>query len=141
MKLHDKIWLAGLLEGEGYFGWHKRKHYYGQPIIGLTMTDEDVVQRAAKLMNINVFELKRRTKLNKRAWRAQTFSNKAVPIMKAILPYMGARRTAKITELLAKYEARPGFTVSIKKYWAKKTIEERQLYTLPARRTKMREIA
>ncbi len=49
MSLKDLAWLGGLLEGEGCFMIPK-----GSPRIALAMSDKDVVQRAARLMGLNV---------------------------------------------------------------------------------------
>lgn len=48
----ETAWLAGLLEGEGYFGtinsWVSGR-CYRYPRIGVNMTDRDVIDRVATL--------------------------------------------------------------------------------------------
>jgi hypothetical protein len=50
LTLIQVAWLAGLLEGEGYFGLIPNKvkgKTYRYARVGVTMTDEDVIRRAA----------------------------------------------------------------------------------------------
>lgn len=98
------IWLAGLLEGEGYFGatnpgGNRRK----QLRVTLNMCDGDVVARAAEIVGSNTkigFQTKKPD-----GWRptyvVQWTGRDAERIMRAILPYMGERRSAAIRDALA----------------------------------------
>ena len=93
----DIIWLAGLLEGEGTFDLHRGKY----PRVRLSMTDRDVVGRAATLFGSSIrLTLKRDVKAT---WHAEVSGPRAAEIMRAILPHMGARRSSKIAEILGKY--------------------------------------
>lgn len=93
----DIIWLAGLLEGEGTFDLHRGKY----PRVRVSMTDRDVVGRAATLFGSSIrLTLKRDFKAT---WHAEVSGARAVEIMRVILPHMGARRSAKIAEILGKY--------------------------------------
>ena len=112
----DVAWLAGLLEGEGAFEWHKdcrpNRSHFGWPAIGLAMTDEDVVARAAKLMGVRTiqreFPQQGYNRFGKKTlYRARVSGQHAEKIMKILLPYMGKRRSEKIRELLVAYECRP----------------------------------
>lgn len=98
----EKAWLAGLLEGEGSFFLTG-----GRPRVKLEMTDADVVVRAAALFPLG------RTKVcsydrslrpgRERMQTSYTYNwngANAVTVMQNVLPYMGARRTAKINEIL-----------------------------------------
>jgi hypothetical protein len=92
----DLIWLAGLLEGEGTFDAHRGKY----PRIRLAMTDRDIVGRAASLMDTKI-RLSLHTAPAKPTWHAEISGDRAAGIMAEILPFMGARRSAKIAEVLA----------------------------------------
>lgn len=91
----DRIWLAGLLEGEGCFDLHRGKY----PRIRLAMTDRDVVGRAATLLGAKV-RLSLRQAPNAATWHAEVSGKKAARAMAEILPYMGARRSGKIATIL-----------------------------------------
>jgi len=91
----DLVWLAGLLEGEGSFDLHRGKY----PRIRLGMTDRDVVGRAATLLGGKV-RLSLKPKPAKAMWHTEISGTKATEVMREILPYMGARRSAKIAEVL-----------------------------------------
>lgn len=44
-------WIAGLLEGEGSFGWQSNGQGSGTPRVSLRMCDEDVVTKAAEIIS------------------------------------------------------------------------------------------
>lgn len=91
----DVIWLAGLLEGEGAFDLHRGKY----PRVRLAMTDRDVVGRAATLMGCSI-RLSLRPAPYQPIWHAEVSGQKAVTVMRAILPFMGARRSGRIASVL-----------------------------------------
>ncbi len=91
------LWLAGLLEGEATFAYRKGHGIY----ISLAMTDEDIVKRVANIWGIKSI---RKVTPKHTNWSdfyvVRIFGDKAVSIMKQILPFMGMRRSAKIEEVL-----------------------------------------
>lgn len=91
----DLIWLAGLLEGEGAFDLHRGKY----PRIRVGMTDRDVIGRAATLLGGKV-RLSLKPKPAKAMWHVEVSGAKALEAMTALLPFMGARRSAKIAEVI-----------------------------------------
>lgn len=93
----DLIWLAGLLEGEGTFDLHRGR--YARIRIG--MADRDVVGRAAHLMGASI-RMSVSTIGRKPMFHSEISGSRAEDIMRALLPYMGARRSAKIGEILGK---------------------------------------
>lgn len=105
----DAAWLAGLLEGEGYFGWEKTPGRFGAPVIALAMTDEDVVRRAAALMKaVSVWRGKVYRSHHKQSWHCKVSCSKAIELMELILPFMGSRRSEKITQCINNWKVRPG---------------------------------
>lgn len=97
MKELELMWLAGLLEGEGSFlkGPPSQPHI---PRISLQMTDGDVVSRAADLMQVG-HKVKPRRRQNpnwKPVYQAVLTGKRAVALMKALKPHMGARRQTQI---------------------------------------------
>lgn len=95
MSRDDLLWLAGLLEGEGTFDLHRGKY----PRVRVGMSDRDVVGRAATLLGARV-RLSLKPAPNAAMWHAEISGTKATEIMVAILPHMGARRSAKIAAVL-----------------------------------------
>lgn len=89
------VWLAGLLEGEGTFDLHRGKY----PRVRLAMTDRDVVGRAATLLGSRV-RLSLKPAPYKASWHAEVSGEKAALVMRAVLPFMGSRRSAKIAAVL-----------------------------------------
>lgn len=95
-------WLAGLLEGEGCFRFQRTAY------VILSMTDEDIVDRAAKLMGGHVRRIPKRSHQTKDVFSTQVLADKALSVMASVLPYMGSRRSQKIKAVIAACHARPG---------------------------------
>lgn len=96
MHREDAAWLAGLLDGEGCFDSPR-----GNPRVRVTMSDLDVVLRAADIMGASTYyDYDRRPYLDRKPIMvAQITGDRAVAVMRAVLPWMGSRRSAKITEI------------------------------------------
>ncbi len=91
-------WLAGILEGEGYFGFRKDKNY---SILQLAMTDEDTVQRVQSYIGGSVRRVDRSNRPNhKDIYRLEVCSQRALLTMKSIYPLMGIRRKQQIDNIL-----------------------------------------
>ena len=95
----DAAWLAGLLDGEGCFDSPR-----GNPRIRVKMSDHDVILRAADVMGA-------RTHLETIPGRlpllvAQLTGDRAVGVMRAVLPWLGARRSARVTDITLAQEER-----------------------------------
>lgn len=107
-KGEDLAWLAGILEGEGSFQWMKRQPGRCAPYIQLRMSDKDVVERAAILMNtlkVRSYQRQQAGKtIYKRMYVAVVTGFKAALLMEILLPQMGVRRAAKIRELLLQWK-------------------------------------
>src|SRR5690606_21828315 len=97
----DLIWLAGLCEGEATFDLHRGKY----PRVRLAMCDRDVIGRAALLFDASI-RVTFRPPPNKATWHTEISGAKAADIMRQLLPHMGARRSAKIAEVLGHSELR-----------------------------------
>lgn len=101
-------WLAGLLEGEGYFfaEYYPRKNrpntYLHQGIV-LEMTDEDVVRAAQEFANKGYFMYVKH-RLDKPQCKP-TFRWKVakrqdvIDLCREIYPFMGKRRSAKLEKM------------------------------------------
>lgn len=94
-------WIAGLLEGEGYFGTKK-----GYPCITLNMTDEDIVRRAQTVLGGNVSGPYNYRSHEKPIWQLNiTKQAQAAGWMMTLYPMMGLRRQARIREILLKWRS------------------------------------
>lgn len=102
MDTKDICWIAGLLEGEGYFGMRKSGGYKGTPVIQLQMTDRDIVSRASELFKSKLYGPHGPYGAGKKkTWQTMTFGSNAVGWMMTIYQIMGERRRKKIDETLA----------------------------------------
>lgn len=91
-------WAAGLFEGEGscYVGHAGQR----QPIVVLSMTDEDVVRRFARIIGRGNVQSYRRPP-RKRYWRWSVQSKDDVLAVLGVLwPLLGARRQEAATEVI-----------------------------------------
>lgn len=100
----ELAWLAGLLEGEGTFGAYRsgasRKF---QPVIAVHMTDLDVIEKVKDTTGLGgkIQEI-RGTEKWKPSWKWQARERtQTLALMRKLKPLMGARRQAKIEEVLA----------------------------------------
>lgn len=111
VSLQNIYWIAGILEGEGSFGYHDPKRdrergYTKRPLIQLKMTDGDIVERVSQIMGGKCrgpYKRKAKTKSGERCKDYYLLSlpmNKAVQWMMTLYPLMGSRRKDKIEEIL-----------------------------------------
>ena len=105
MSRDDLHWLAGLLEGEGCFIYFRTPYQQDRPGIQLKMTDKDVVERAAKLLNAPSVRSQDQPD-RKRTFVCTTTGESAAEMMRRLLPLMGERRGAKIREILDEWDNR-----------------------------------
>ena len=97
-------WLAGLLEGEGHFGYDRTQ------LCHIRMTDYDTIVRCKSLIE-RVFNLSKPITLLTQNGRKnglptygiQTYGATARGIMRLVLPLMGKRRRAQIWRSLNEY--------------------------------------
>lgn len=94
-------WLAGILEGEGSFV--PAPPSMGKTSIGVqvSMTDEDVIARVAKMFGTAYHRSDRNPGSWKPAYVTVARGRRAAVIMRAVLPHMGSRRAQRIQALLA----------------------------------------
>lgn len=100
ISIYDLHWVAGLLEGDGFFTQRS-----SLPTIGLQMVDEDIVRRVASLLGGSVCRRSQRPK-RKQQFCATIQGPKASGWMATLQPLMGNRRYEKIAELFSLYNCR-----------------------------------
>lgn len=95
----DLIWLSGLFEGEAWFGSSKT----GNPRLSIECTDRDVAGRAAMMMEGNLRARMPRNERSNPTYVVEISGDKAADLMELLLPFMGARRSSKIIEILYRH--------------------------------------
>lgn len=100
----DAHWLAGLLEGEGSF-LHGPPSKPNTPRIRVEMTDRDVIQRAARLMEVrSIHRGHRHPELGwKPSYSIMLKGVRSVRMMLALRPLMGELRREQIDRALRDY--------------------------------------
>lgn len=102
MVIEDKFWLIGFLEGEGSF-LRGSPSAPNNPKIMACSTDEDVIARAAKILDCGYHSIKKQKEHHKPCWRLRKVGRKAVLIMQEIQSHMGLRRQGQIQRVLDSY--------------------------------------
>lgn len=113
-------WLAGFLEGEGSFLWYSTKSRAAKrgerpnerilyPRVQFITTDCDVAMRAAALMGGNtVSHRPHPVPRHKDQYRHKLSGQRALDLMRLLLPHTGERRSADIQSILSNTD--PGRT-------------------------------
>ena len=108
-KEQKLIFLAGVFEGEGSFGfWGKEGKSNRYLRAQIRMCDEDIVLRFIdyfKLGSISTY-LPKNKKHNK-SWKWTVSGDKAVEVMLQLAPYLGIRRQEKFIECCPLYKQSP----------------------------------
>jgi hypothetical protein len=132
MKESDFYWLCGLLEGEGSFmkGPPSRPQY---PVLSVTSTDEDVIQRISALLNVRYCSVTKRQQHWKQSFSLRIHGKKAVDLMLRMRPHMSARRQTQIDIAVASFEARPNRGASKLTEHQIRSIKQRLLAKQPIR--------
>jgi len=99
MTSEEIAWLAGIIEGEGYFGIYKGQWKPGIARLQIGMTDRDVIEKIANLLNTTV-SINNRGKKKTCYFTSLARRRDLKRLLISILPYMGNRRSSKIHELL-----------------------------------------
>nr|YP_010732032.1 putative site-specific DNA endonuclease [Massjukichlorella minus]WDY12946.1 putative site-specific DNA endonuclease [Massjukichlorella minus] len=101
-------WMAGLLEGEGYFYIDRRnKARYKKstsppaPAITLSMTDKDVIEKFARLVKKKPWISNRKTVKNKTVYTVYVGDRETlIFLLPRLLPHFGERRSKIVTECI-----------------------------------------
>src|SRR5688500_16497234 len=95
-------WLAGLLEGEGFFDLPSGK---SNPLPGIRvgMSDEDIISRVAKVFGANYSLKKPKVEHWSTIYTTYIYGVQAYKLMKMIYPMMGERRKQRLDRLFEAY--------------------------------------
>jgi hypothetical protein len=103
MELCPFYWLAGILEGEGTFLSGPPSNP-NSPVVRVSMTDRDIVVRAALLLERAVTPERARKVHYKPPYLTQIKGVQAVALMRAMRPVLGPDRRRQIDKVLARWE-------------------------------------
>lgn len=101
VEIKNIHWLAGLLEGEGSFGF-----YNGGPLIQLNMCDYDIVEKAHKKLSCTskILILNKEYTNHNTSYRITIQGSLAISWMFTLYSLMGKRRKNQITEAINKWK-------------------------------------
>lgn len=100
--LHDDEWLAGLVEGEGHVGFTASNTRGPLPQVAVKMTDLEVVTWVAELIGCKSVNgpYNQSNPRHKPLFVAKRIGNPATDVLRRIWPWMGARKSALIANVL-----------------------------------------
>jgi hypothetical protein len=101
-NLKDIAWVAGIIEGEGYFDLASKTSY---PRITVAMCDLDVVIRFAEITGARTVRTKKNSAGVKQQYHARVQGAQAIGWLMTIYALMGERRKAQIRHLLETWKA------------------------------------
>lgn len=113
MNRDDLIWLAGWLEGEGTFYYIHSSVNSAALKIQAFSTDRDVIEKVARLLGDRHITTIPPRECRGTQWksnggnRTELGGEPAAALMRALLPFMGLRRTEQIKKALARWDANP----------------------------------
>lgn len=97
----ERYWLAGYLEGEGAF-----THNRGSPMVEVNTVDADIIERVQSIwmtryyIVVNIHTRPPRQEGYQRQYHLACYGNAARAVMADVAPLLGARRRARIAELI-----------------------------------------
>lgn len=95
----ELAWLAGLLEGEGWFGLARKRC----PTISVQMTDKDVVEKAARVMNGKLYRPYEKG-THRPVYRVQVAGASAIGWMLTLFTFLGERRRQRIKDVVTTWK-------------------------------------
>ena len=128
-KEQKLIFLAGVFEGEGSFGFwgkdNKNNRYFR---IQVRMTDEDIVVRFVDFFRLGYVNLHIPKKDHlKKSWKWTVAGDKAMEEMLQMAPYLGIRRKEKFEQCCQSYKQLP----HLRKSYLAQLIKQSPIKTLP----------
>jgi len=103
MRNVDIAWLAGLIEGEGCISWNGKRDGYGTPQIQVSMSDRDVVERMATLLESSLRGPYDKGPGNKQQWSTSICGRNAIGWLMTLFPFFGERRRYKTKQVLEQW--------------------------------------
>jgi uncharacterized protein YmfQ (DUF2313 family) len=96
----DRGWLVAILEGEGSFTIQRAR--YPKPIVQISMTDQDVICRVARLLGTETVYTQNPPARPgcKTQYLTRIQGERAVNLMRELHPHMGSRRQEQIDRVL-----------------------------------------
>jgi len=101
------IFLAGVCEGEGSFGyWSEGKNRRRIRLV-VTMSDEDIIMRFKDFFNCgSITKVGLRQEHYKQCWTWSVGGLDALIVLEQMLPFFGARRTSKYYSMIDAFRIR-----------------------------------
>jgi hypothetical protein len=123
------IFLAGVFEGEGSFGfWGKENKNNRYFRIQVRMTDEDIVVRFVDFFKLGYVNshIPKKDHL-KKSWKWTVAGDKAMGVMLQMAPYLGIRRKEKFEQCCQSFKQLP----HLRKSYLTQLIKQSPIKTLP----------
>jgi hypothetical protein len=108
-KEQKLIFLAGVFEGEGSFGfWGKEDKANRYLRVQIRMCDEDIVTRFTDYFGLGFITTHiPKNKKHSKSWKWTVAGEKAISVMLQMIPYLGIRRKEKFKECCPSFKQLP----------------------------------
>jgi hypothetical protein len=108
-KEQKLIFLAGVFEGEGSFGfWGKEDKANRYLRVQIRMCDEDIVTRFTDYFELGFITTHiPKNKKHSKSWKWTVAGEKAISVMLQMIPYLGIRRQEKFKECCPLFKQLP----------------------------------
>ena len=108
-KEQKLIFLAGVFEGEGSFGfWGKEDKANRYLRVQIRMCDEDIVTRFTDYFELGFITTHiPKNKKHSKSWKWTVAGEKAISVMLQMIPYLGIRRKEKFKECCPSFKQLP----------------------------------
>ena len=97
-------WAAGFLEGEGCFGTYGKGH--GSPMVAASQINIEPLRRLNEIFPQMTLRETAISSAGNRTWECRCYGDKALAIMREVLPWMSEKKAAQIIAAIEKREAR-----------------------------------
>ena len=108
-KEQKLIFLAGVFEGEGSFGfWGKEDKANRYLRVQIRMCDEDIVTRFTDYFKLGFITTHvPKNKKHSKSWKWTVAGEKAISVILQMIPYLGIRRKEKFKECCPSFKQLP----------------------------------
>lgn len=100
----DIAWAAGFLEGEGCFGTYGKGH--GSPMVAASQINIEPLERLKKIFPEMTLRETSPSSAGNRTWECRCYGDKAISIMREVLPWMSEKKAAQIIDAIEQREQR-----------------------------------
>jgi len=102
-KKQKLLFLSGVFEGEGSFGYWKNGSNRKRIELSISMTDLDIIERFQVFFNVGSSRKIKLRHHHKQAWSWSVSGLHALQVLEQMIPFLGKRRTKKYYDMVESF--------------------------------------